>query len=297
MEYLLILIADLLTGVIFVLNKKYQQYAGSGMLAGLRSNYVIGFFQTILFLVLTGFQPQFSLYSLGLASLIGLLGAAYTMIGLNILKDGKVAVYAMFLMAGGMLLPFLYGVVFSEEKISLLRFGGVLMILLAIVVTNFERVKPTKKQILLSVLVFFLNGILVTISNIHQKSEIASAVPTTSFILMANCAKCVLAFVISRLILLFGKRKRQEEKETTVKAKTGWIPLLLLIGTAAVDGTAFFCQVEGAASIPATVLYPLCSGGGIVMTALVGMLALKEKPTRAMIAGMVLCMTGMCMFL
>lgn len=301
MEYLLIIIADILTGVIFVLNKKYQQYAGAGILSGLRSNYVIGFVQTLLFLIATGFRPQFSLYSLALASLIGVLGAVYTMIGLNILKSGKVAVYAMFLMSGGMLLPFLYGVVFSNESISLLRVGGLLVILLAIVITNFDKVKPSRKQIFFSILVFFLNGLLVTVSNIHQKTSGDFVVPTASFIMMANAMKCILAFLISRVIMLREKFKAPHTDPEQAKApalpKIALTPFLLLLATAIVDGTAFFCQVEGAASIPATVLYPICSGGGIIMTALVGLIALKEKPNKAMILGMVLCMAGMCMFI
>ena len=35
----------------------------------------------------------------------------------------------------------------------------------------------------------------------------------------------------------------------------------------------------------------------LYLASVAAMLALKEKPTRAMIAGMVLCMVGMCMFL
>ncbi len=320
MEYFLILLADLLSGVVFVLNKLYGKQGGGTLASGMKANAVIGLCSSLLFLCVTGFSPAFSLYSIFMAGAIALLGAVYTTIGYSILKDGKVAVYAMFLLSGGMLLPFLWGVIRDGEPLTPLRAGGVLLILSAIVIINFDKVKPTKRQLLLSIAVFFLNGILVTISNIHQKAPpTLSPVPTASFIMLANGMKSLLAFVVFLLLSLHVKGKGNRapkgrslpigtekypeicEKNTrkidNIHFQQMLLPLLLLISIAIIDGLAFFCQVEGASTIDAGVLYPLCSGGSIVITALCGWVFFGEAPTKSGLVGIALCILGLLLFL
>mgnify|MGYP003291970998 CR=1 FL=1 len=41
--------------------------------------------------------------------------ALYSLIGFRVLKAGNMSVYSMFLMSGGMLLPYVFGVLFLDE--------------------------------------------------------------------------------------------------------------------------------------------------------------------------------------
>ena len=303
MDYLYILIADLLLGAIFVLNKKYQEHAGSGLKAGLISNLILGIFGTVISLAAVGFKPEFTPFSLLIATLSTLCAVSYTVIGLKILSGGKVAVYAMFLMTGGMLVPFLYGVIFAKEKIGALEIIGVILIIVSIAVTNYEKQKPSKKQIMMSVAVFMLNGLLGVCSKIHQTASEFDTVSTEGYVFLGNIVKTLLCLIVLLAVTVYSGAKKEkssgEEKKPSAPLSK-WqaaIPYALLCLIALFDFISYYCQLEGSVTVPATVLFPLVSGGSIVMTALVGMLILREKPTRAAIVGMLLCIGGMCTFI
>ena len=305
MDYLYILIADVLLGAIFVLNKKYQQYAGSGLKAGIISNLILGIFAVVISFVSLGFRVEFTLFSLVVATLSTACGVAYTVIGLKILSGGKVSVYAMFLMTGGMLIPFLFGVIFLKEGINALKIIGLLLIIFSIAVTNFDKQKPSKKQLAMSVAVFFLNGFIGVCSKIHQTAVDFDTVSTEGYVLLGNIAKVTLSLAVLAAIAISAKYKGKNSKET-VAAEVGekklplakrLAPYGLLSIIALFDFVSYYCQLEGSVTIPASVLFPLLSGGSIVLTAAVGMLILREKPTKSAVAGMLICLAGMCMFI
>ena len=308
MDYLYILIADVLLGAIFVLNKKYQQHAGSGLKAGIVSNLMLGSLGLIISFAALGFKPEFTLFSLLIATLSTACGVIYTVIGLKILSGGKVSVYAMFLMTGGMLIPFLYGVIFLKESINALKIIGLVLIIFSIVVTNFDKQKPSKKQLIMSVAVFFLNGFLGVCSKIHQTTVKFDTVSTEGYVFLGNIAKVTLSLIVLAVIVISAKQKeRSALPDATVTDKNKdaaatpiikrLIPYALLLAIAVFDFISYYCQLEGSVTIPASVLFPLVSGGSIVMTAAVGMLILREKPTKSAVIGMLLCIGGMCAFI
>ena len=251
----------------------------------------------------SGFKIVFTPFSFLMAFLTTLCGVIYTIIGLKILSGGKVAIYAMFLMSGGMLLPFLYGAIFGGEDITGWHIAGALTIVLAIAISNFDKVKPTGKQIAMSITVFVLNGLLGIFSKIHQTAESFEVVSTESFVAMGNLIKATLTAAILLAVTLLAKRKGIDPVPTDgtqLGDKTKYrkiIPYVLLFLVAAADCVSYFCQLEGSVDIPATVLFPLVSGGSIVMTAAVGILILKEKPSKNTVIGMIICVLGMCMFI
>ena len=305
MDYLYILIADVLLGAIFVLNKKYQQRAGSGLKAGIISNLILGIFAVAISFISLGFRVEFTLFSLIVATVSTACGVAYTVIGLKILSGGKVSVYAMFLMTGGMLIPFLFGVIFLKEGINALKIIGLLLIIFSIVVTNFDKQKPSKKQLAMSVAVFFLNGFIGVCSKIHQTTVDFDTVSTEGYVLLGNIAKVTLSLAILSAITVAAKYRGKGASET-VLAEGGeeklplakrLAPYGLLSIIAVFDFVSYYCQLEGSVTIPASVLFPLLSGGSIVLTAAVGMLILREKPTKSAVAGMIICLAGMCMFI
>ena len=69
------------------------------------------------------------------------------------------------------------------------------------------------------------------------------------------------------------------------------------IAAAAVGAVSSVMQLEGAVNLPATVLYPLITGGTLVFSTLTGWLVLHERPTPRLLVGMALCVVGTCLFL
>ena len=95
-------------------------------------------------------------------------------------------------------------------------------------------------------------------------------------------------------ILLLMKNKNDDRDGERLNIK----PLILvLLAAAAADGVSFMLQLNGAVKLPATVLYPIITGGSIVMTSLAGVVVFKEKLSVRQWVSVVLCLMGTCLFL
>ncbi len=305
MDYLFILIADILLAVVFTFNKIYQKHEGSDIKAGLKANCVIGAFCSVIFFALSGFRFEITPYSLVMALLMTAVTTSYSILGYKVLKQGKVAIYAMFLMAGGMTLPYIWGLFFAGEEFSILRTIGLIIILVSVVLTNFDKSKPSKMQIILCIIIFFLNGCSSIVSKMHQAPITLSSmlgieklfenVSSTSFVLLASTVKFAVCGILYFAISFATKR----EGESVVPFKKGRTlkPLLILLCCAVADGVSYYFQLRGAINLDAGVLYPLICGGSIVATAIAGYIAFREKLSRITLIGIILCIGGMSLFI
>ena len=114
-------------------------------------------------------------------------------------------------------------------------------------------------------------------------------VDTVDYIILAGIAKFIIAGL---LFFALGRR----EKEPCEKNNFGW-SLIIIIASAAIGGVSYFLQLYGAKSLAATVLYPFITGGTIVFSSLVGVVAFREKLSRKLIISVALCFIGTILFL
>ena len=169
-SYTMIVMADVLMAVTFALQKKYQEKAGVSIKASLVYTILLGVFSSALFFVLNKMTLAVTPFSIVMATLISAVGAAYVFIGFHVMKKGNMSIYTLFLMTGGMTVPYLYGVLFLNEPLTLMRTVGLFLIIGAIVVANFKKGKMDKEMIFLCIAVFLLNGICSVIAKTHQIS-------------------------------------------------------------------------------------------------------------------------------
>ena len=108
MNYILIILADILLSFEFAFSKKYQSIETNSLAAGLRFNTVSGLFTAIIFFALSGFKLDFSAFSVLFALAMSLCAATYSILGFSVLKKGNMAIYSVFLMSGGMILPYIF---------------------------------------------------------------------------------------------------------------------------------------------------------------------------------------------
>ena len=294
MYYLLILAADALLAACFVFQKKYQSIAGTSAGATLTFNAFVGLTTGIIFtlLGLAGVFPiQFSFYSAIMAIIATSVCLAYTVIGFKLLRSGNMPLYTMFLMTGGMLVPYIFGLAFLNEEFSPVRLLGIMLIVAAVIISNTGALRPTKIQILMCCGVFLLNGLMSVISKVHQADISAhlSPVNTESFVIIMSAVKVLVCFPI--VFALMKKTKDGHESFSLVKTA----PLFVL--TALVDGGSYYLQLIGAKEIPAGVLFPLVTAGSIIFSAFAGMLVFRERPSKNQWAAMAICLAGTCMFI
>ena len=289
MQYMMLTSAALLLAMDFAMNKIYQKLRGTSPETSLFFNSVLGLATAIIFFAVNNFKLSFSPYSAFTAMLMSALVMTYNIIGFRILKQGSMAIYSLFLMTGGMVLPYIWGLVFLNESFSAVRTIGLIVIIGGVFLSNFSGEKINFKQICICLAVFVLNGLVSIISKMHQIETNYQCVSTIEFVILGGIFKF---FIAGFLFLAFKNREGQNrEKNNFLKA------LIVIILSAVIGGTSYFLQLYGAKSLPATVLYPFITGGSIVFSTLIGALLFKEKLSRKLIISVVLCFVGTIMFI
>ena len=309
MDYLMLLAAALLLAVFFALNRFYQGMMGTGLKAGLIFNALLGAFASLVFFALGGFSVDITAFSLIMAGAMTVLVMLYTLLGFRIMKGGGMALYSLFLMSGGMAVPYVWGLIFLNESFSWLRTVGLALVLLAIALTAFgdKREKIALTDVLMCVVVFFLNGFVSVISKVHQVENVLATVGTEQFVMLGGIWKTLISSLAIGVIMLIERKKRKTAADSSFedigigenkKAKTRWRILIpVIMAAAAVDGVSYFLQLLSAKTLPATVQYPIMTGGGIILTALCGVLVFREKPTKRVILAVIISFVGTLMFL
>ena len=71
----------------------------------------------------------------------------------------------------------------------------------------------------------------------------------------------------------------------------------MISGAALIGGISYLLQLVGARDLPASVLYPMITGGSIIFSTLSGMVFFKERPQRKQLLGILACFLGTLFFL
>ncbi|MBE7024531.1 MAG: hypothetical protein E7408_00550 [Ruminococcaceae bacterium] len=289
MQYVILVISAVLLAVDFSLNKIYQRLKGTSPAAGFGFNSLLGLFTAIMFFGVNGFKTDFSIYSFIMAALVNLFMLCYNIIGFKLLKSGTMAMYTLFLMSGGMTVPYIFGLLFLDEPFSLLRTTALVLILISIVLSNIRTAKVNSKQITMCIAVFVLNGFVSVFSKLHQIELNFDTINVIEFVLAGGIFK----FTFAGILYLFTRKHTQEKADK----KLSIMSLVIIITSAAVGGFSYLMQLWGATSLPATVLYPFVTGGSIVAASIAGVIFFKERLSKNLIVSIVLCVAGTIMFL
>lgn len=291
MDYTLAIASTMLIALNFAISKKYQSRAETSLRAGLFFSLATSFFTAIMFCAMGGWNQPFSLFSLIVSAAQSTCSILYTLLGFRILKSGGMSLYSMFLMSGGMLLPYIFGLLFwgENEELNVFRIVGILIILAAVVLSNYNPAnKINVKLILLCVSVFVLNGCVSILSKYHQITTAYPTVDSTGYVMYGG----IIGMLPCAAVLPFCKQETEVEKGSI------WRFLLLLAaGSAVISGVGYLFQLIGAKTLPATVLYPIVTGGAVLFSTLAGKFFFKEKVSMAQWIGVGLCFVGTCLFL
>lgn len=288
--YLMILLADVLLAVNFVTQKKYQNKVGAFMKAGLWYTLILGAVSVVYYLIAGRFVIHLTLYSVAMAAIFSFLAVAYNMVGFKIMEMGSLSLYTLFLMVGGMAVPYVFGVIFLNEVLTVARVVGIFVLVAAIVVIHFNGKKMNVRQLLLCVAVFFLNGFVSIISKVHQISPASQLVTSSDFALLTAFFKCFFSAAV--LLLLQKKLSAQIVTGVTIRKL---LPLIV-IGAVAVSISSVF-QLSGAKALDASVLYPLITGGTIIITTITDVIVFKTKTSLRQWIAVAICFAGTLLFL
>lgn len=285
----MIIFSSILTSIDVLISKLYQKQNNSSILfGGLKFNFFVGLFSSIIFLIINKFHIEFTLFSCISAVVMTAIAVIYIIIGFKILDCGKAAHYTFFRMTGAMIVPYIWGLCFLNEKFSFMRIVGLILIITAVFLVNSDRSNVNLKNILMYITVFFLAGCVSVISKQHSIS--VNAVSPLGYVILTSFVKIILC----GMLLLFFRKK--ENSKLTTSEKNIFAPVYCAL-SAIITGIAYMIQLICAKDMPATVIYPVITGGTIIFSAIFARLAFKEKLSKKDITAITICFVGTCMFL
>ena len=305
--YLYLLIAVILMALQFSVNKYYQSKNGSGILTSLLYTTLSGFATGAIFFALNGFVLNVTPLSFLIAISIAVLCLCYSLLGFKIFSMGNFAVYTMFLMLGGMLLPFLYGLIFLGDAQNLsplslaMRIIGVVLLILSMLCGITDSKEDASKHskttrvlfVVLCILVFFLNGFVSILSKLHQIEDVNPTVDNNSFVFLTNTINGIFSGFALFIMMLIKK-----EPPKLAPAFKPWMLAAAVAVYALCNGVSYLLQLLAAAStMPASVQYPMMTGGSVVLTALAGYLFFHESQSHRALIGTVLAFAATFLFL
>lgn len=269
MNYALLLFAAFLFSIQFVSLKYFQKIRGNTVFS---VSYYCLISSVAFFLVafmLNGFTVKFNSFSIILGIICGTVEFLCSVFGVKALGVTDLSVYSLFMMLGGMLLPFLFGIIYNGEDITVLKIISVILIASSMFLALDVKGGSKKIGLIFCFAIFIINGSIGIIQNLYSSNT--EALGTFNFMCITNIVHVILGGTTFLIYTLTGKRlpKITAKKDNVLSLLS---PLLHTV----VHGTAIVILYEF--TVEASVQYSLISGGTIFFSAIMGML-FKEKIT------------------
>ena len=296
--YILLVIAVVLFSIQFVFSKLYQKQRGNGFFVAMMSNVIVCVGMIPFYFILNGAKVELTSFSLLMAFAFALCGILCNFAGLKVLAVANLSVYSMFLMLGGMLIPLIYGF-FVGEKLTILKAVAIILVIAALALT-FKKGDGSKRKsnyaMIGYILIFLTNGLVGVCTFAHQKSQF-DTVSASGFLLLA----AIVRLLVSLLMILVNGIYRHSKKvkiqtdgavvDKNAMLKSWLISIAVMLGYAAVNGTAQLLSTHTAAYVEAGVQSTIATGGCIFLSAVLGLL-FHEKITKKTFLSLLLALSG-----
>ena len=145
-NYILIILAVICFAAQFAFTKVYESKIKQTLSTGLVLVTITSIVGFLLYLCVGGFTVEFSTYSLLMAFAMALIMLPYYIVSIKVLSLGSLAVYSMFMMLGGMLVPFLYGICFLAEEITWGKIVGCIVLAGSMILQSCGQEKETRNE-------------------------------------------------------------------------------------------------------------------------------------------------------
>jgi drug/metabolite transporter (DMT)-like permease len=293
-NYIFLFVSVVCIGGQFSLIKKYQLSVGNNLTISLMFSILASAFATIIYFFLVGFKLEFSFFSLFMAAGAAISITAYTLLGLKAVSYGNLAVFTMFIMLGGMFLPFIYGITFLNEKISFYKIAGLIILIIALLsfLNNKIECKNKKLFFILCFLAFVLNGLTSCFNKAHQIN--GNAISTFSYSFLNNIVNVVVLLnVLLIKYFLYPEKKTNE----IINYKKSFSNIYIIILFTLVSQVGNLLILVAAKKVAASVMFPIITGGSIITTAIFGRMFFKEKINKNNKTSMAICFLSILLFL
>lgn len=291
MYYLLVIGATAMFGVQFLFNGKYQEKAGSSVRSSMVLSLITGIVGTIALIIINGWNITLTPFTVFMAIVCALNALLFNFCSIFALKHINVSIYSLFSMIGGMTLPFVAGICFFNEGITIAK---VLCLITISVGLSFTVQKGDKKSgRFFYIGVFFFNGMGALLSVLYNKASFEKGAPADYSIASAIC-KVLLSAIVLFILKLIDRKKASHDKSVASSAII--ITLIFAAICGLFNSLANFILLIALDYIPASMQYLLVTGGVVTFSTLFGFFTGK-KPKKNDIIAVGISILGMLMLL
>ena len=316
MKYLYLALACTLFSVQFVFTKGFSRRASSATHVGLWNGCVVSLSMALYLFPMNGFRFEFTPAAGLVALCLALCAVTMSLCNIPAMRLGNMAVVTTYMLVGGMVLPFGYGVLALKEDCSPLKLVAI-AVLIAAIIPNLLQGKGEQtgvqrsrgKTILfhgLCMVLFTLNGMTSILTTVHSLHE--NKISSGGFTLLSGlCQLSVTALILLGYAIYRRVKGEQQPFRSTFVEVTKATPttaraLLILMAFgfcfALCNGVAnIFSQESLSAGMPSSVQFPVISGSVIVLTALFGNWFFGERIDRYCAISLVLSVIGSVLFM
>ena len=314
MEYLFLAGACFFFSVQFVFQKLFQKYSDSSFAAAMWCALVNALFMIIFLLPnareLAGADATAFICSAVYSAVTVLM----TLAMLIAMKGGKLSMVTSYMLLGGFILPFLWGVAVYREALVPLKIAGLALMLLCILAGALPDKKGEKKEksqrptasvYVACALLFLSNGAVSIATAASQKTE--NPLSSDAFLLLSLIEIAVLSLLLMLVYAAAGKIRGDAHsfKKTFVEIAavppmTGKLFAALLFYCALhslCNGAGNIFSMNCAKTMDSSLQFPVISAVVIISGALLGRIFFKEPINKRDGAGLILATAGIVCFI
>lgn len=262
MYYGYVCIAVLLFGAQFLTKRDYAKKMGSGLFPTMLLTLLGGILSAIIMAFTSGFVIEITPFTLIMAFISSLNGFLFNLCSLKAFERVNLAVYSVYSMLGGMILPIIAGVAFFDEELSAGLILCCVFIFTAIVLVNVKKHSSGKGGSFVNALfylgVFTFNGMSGVINKLYSAAAYEKA-SSAGFSMLCSVVTVALSFIF--VAVLWKKRTKIYAPAT----------LLALCGNAG-NRVGNYLLLLSLAVLPASVNYSMVTGGTIVVSSVLSSL-------------------------
>ena len=278
LNYGLVMVSVVIFGFNFYCTDKLRSYCGSGLGAAFFTTAIGSLLSAIVLFFMNGLRFEFSPIAFAVAIGAAVNGILFSFCSYKSLDIINLSLYSLFSMLGGMALPFVVGILFFDEDMTVAKGVCFAVITLALVIVT-GRGKTQKKGYIFYAGVFVLNGMSGVLTTVYKRLD-GTNVSSTGYTLLVATSSAVLSALF--IPFFIGEVKRIKEP---LKA----VGITVLNGIA--NRIANLILAVALAVLPASAQYPMVTGGVIIVSTVIAAFS-KKKPTNKELISVVLSFIG-----
>ena len=231
----------------FVFSKLYQREKGSSFFYSTIFGGIVCCVSVPFLLALNGWKFEFTPFSFLIALAYAADVTVCAVFGAKTLSRANMSVYSLFLMLGGMFLPFLYRLALGESFTAVKGIAIACVLAAMIFSLRKEEGKTTDRfTVICFIVIFVTNGLTGVLTYMHQRASQPIASPS-GFLLLYNICRLVFSVVTAGCVYLYGRKKDAglleisgaSEKRASGRGKSLAIALVAAAGYAAMNDHGF----------------------------------------------------------